>query len=86
MVVAVGLFSMMDAVMKALTATYPATQVAAMRGLSAMPLVCLYVLWRGEAHALLRIRWPLHLFRGVIGVLMALHHRQRSVSTRYPRC
>ena len=46
MVVAVGLFSMMDAVMKALTATYPATQVAAMRGLSAMPLVCLYVLWR----------------------------------------
>jgi drug/metabolite transporter (DMT)-like permease len=70
MVIAVGLFSMMDAVMKTLTATYPATQVAAMRGLSAMPLVCLYVLWRREAHALLRIRWPLHLFRGVIGVLM----------------
>ena len=31
MVVAVGLFSMMDAVMKTLTATYPAMQVAAMR-------------------------------------------------------
>jgi len=70
MVIAVGLFSMMDAVMKTLTATYPATQVAAMRGLSAMPLVCLYVLWRREAGALLKIRWPLHLLRGAIGVTM----------------
>lgn len=70
MSVAVGFFAVMDAVMKTLGATYPAMQVAALRGLSAFPLVCLYVLWRGEAGALLRIRWPLHVARGVLGVVM----------------
>ena len=70
MLLAVGFFSLMDAVMKALGASYPPMQVAAMRGLSALPLVCVYVLWRREAHLLLRVRWPLHLLRGVIGVLM----------------
>ncbi len=70
MLLAVAFFSLMDAVMKTLGANYPPIQVAAMRGLSALPLVCLYVLWRREAHLLLRVRWPLHLLRGVIGVLM----------------
>ena len=70
MLLAVAFFSLMDAVMKTLGANYPPMQVAAMRGLSALPLVCLYVLWRREAHLLLRVRWPLHLLRGVIGVLM----------------
>lgn len=70
MLAAVGFFSLMDAVLKTLTATYPALQVAALRGLCALPLVCLYVLWRKEAGLLLRIRWPLHLLRGVIGILM----------------
>jgi drug/metabolite transporter (DMT)-like permease len=70
MLVAVGFFSLMDAVMKTLAATYPAMQVAALRGLAALPLVCLYVVWRQETRALLRIRWPLHLVRGVLTVLM----------------
>ena len=70
MLAAVGSFSMMDAVVKALTGSYPPMQVAALRGLSAMPLVCLYVLWRGEGRQLLQVRWPLHLFRGVIGIVM----------------
>ena len=70
MLAAVGSFSMMDAVMKALTGSYPPMQVAALRGLSAMPLVCLYVLLRGEGRQLLQVRWPLHLFRGVIGIVM----------------
>ena len=70
MLLAVGFFSLMDAVMKTLGASFAPMQVAAMRGLSALPLVCLYVLWRREAHLLLRVRWPLHLLRGVIGVLM----------------
>ena len=46
MLLAVAFFSLMDAVMKTLGANYPPMQVAAMRGLSALPLVCLYVLWR----------------------------------------
>lgn len=70
MLAAVGFFALMDAVMKTLAAHYPAMQVAALRGLAALPLVCLYVLWRREARAMLRIRWPLHLVRGVLGVLM----------------
>ncbi len=60
----------MDAILKTLAGSYPATQVAAMRGLCAWPLVCLYVVWRRETGALLRVRWPLHLLRGCIGILM----------------
>ena len=70
MLAAVGSFSMMDAVIKTLTDSYPPMQVAALRGLSAMPLVCIYVVWRRESRSLLQVRWPLHLFRGVIGVVM----------------
>ncbi len=70
MLAAVGFFSLMDAVLKTLVGHYPPMQVAALRGLSALPLVCLYVLWRKEFALLLRVRWPLHLLRGVIGVLM----------------
>jgi drug/metabolite transporter (DMT)-like permease len=70
MVVAVGAFSMMDASMKSLTSSYPPLQVACLRGLAAMPLVCLYVLWRREWGGLLKVRWPLHLLRTVVGVTM----------------
>ncbi|OYU30800.1 MAG: EamA family transporter [Comamonadaceae bacterium PBBC2] len=70
MLVAVGFFSLMDAVLKTLGSSYPAMQVAAMRGLSALPLVCAYVLWRRQARGLLQIRWSLHLLRGVMSVGM----------------
>ena len=70
MLAAVGFFSLMDAVLKALNASYSPIQVAALRGLSAWPLVCLYVLWRRETHLLLKVRWPLHIMRGVIGIAM----------------
>ncbi len=70
MLIAVGAFSLMDAVLKTLAGSYPAVQVAALRGLAAMPLVGAYVLWRREAGLLLRIRWRLHLLRGVIGIVM----------------
>lgn len=67
---AVSFFSWMDAVMKLLAAHYPAVQVAALRGLSGLPLVCLYVWWRGEASRVMQVRWPLHLLRGGLGVGM----------------
>lgn len=70
MLLAVGFFSLMDAVLKTLGSSYPAMQVAALRGLSALPLVCVYVLWRKQAQGLFKIRWSLHLLRGVMGVLM----------------
>lgn len=68
MLVAVGCFSLMDALMKALAGSYPAIQVAALRGLGALPLVTLYVWWRGQAASLLRVRWSLHLLRGAANI------------------
>lgn len=70
MLAAVSFFAWMDAVMKLLAAHYPAVQVAALRGLAGLPLVCLYLWWRGEAGRVLQVRWPLHLLRGVLGVAM----------------
>ena len=70
MLIAVAFFSGMDAILKTLVASYPAMQVAAMRGLCALPLVCLYVIWRKETGALLAVRWRLHVLRGGITILM----------------
>ncbi len=72
MVAACAMFACMDAVLKALSGSYPPLQVTALRGLTAMPLVCLYVLWRGQLRFVFsrHLRWGLHLLRGVITVLM----------------
>lgn len=70
MLVAVALFALMDAGLKQLTADYGAFQVAALRGLSSLPFVLPWALWRGGVRPLLRVRWPLHALRGVLGVVM----------------
>jgi len=70
MLAAVVFFAMMDTCMKMLSAHYPAMQVAALRSLSSLPLVCAYLVWRGAHRSLLRIRWPLHLMRAAIGIAM----------------
>ncbi|MDB5791400.1 MAG: EamA family transporter [Massilia sp.] len=70
MLIAVFMFSLMDTAMKLLAAHYPAMQVAALRALSSLPLVCAYVAWRGGFGSMLRVRWPLHLLRGALGIGM----------------
>lgn len=70
MLLAVGLLAIMDAGLKTLAATYPPLQVAALRGMVALPLVAAYVAWRGAGASLLRVRWPLHLVRGALGIAM----------------
>src|SRR6218665_3982307 len=70
MLAAMFFFSLMDAMLKALSDSYPAMQVAALRGWTALPLVALYVLWRGEEHRLLQVRWLLHLPGGGLTVAM----------------
>lgn len=70
MICAVAMFALMDTAMKLLSAHYPPMQVAALRGLSSLPLVAVYVLWRGKAASLWRVRWPLHVLRGILGILM----------------
>ncbi|WP_342351596.1 DMT family transporter [Rhodoferax fermentans] len=70
MLVAVGFFAFMDTILKVLSTHYPALQVAALRGWVALPLILVWIQWRGSWHTLLRIRWPLHLLRGVLGICM----------------
>ncbi|TCT23427.1 DMT family transporter [Thermomonas haemolytica] len=70
MLVAVAAFALMDAGMKALSAQYPPLQVAALRGAASLPWVLAWALWTAGPAGLRMVRWPLHLLRGVLGVLM----------------
>ena len=70
MLAGVASFSLMDAGLKLLTAHYPSAQVAALRGLSALPVVFAWAMYAGGARQLVQVRWPLHLIRGVLSVLM----------------
>lgn len=74
MLASVGLFSLMDAGLKLLVARYPPLQVSALRGLASLLFVLPWALWSlgpdRFGPAMLRVRWPLHLLRGVLGVAM----------------
>lgn len=70
MLIAVAMFALMDTAMKLLSAHYPAMQVTALRSLSSLPLVCAYIAWRGRFGGLLKVRWPLQLLRGALGIAM----------------
>ncbi len=72
MLAAMAMFACMDALLKALAGTYPPLQVTALRGLTALPLVCLYVVWRREVSAVFsrQLRWRLHLLRAFFSVTM----------------
>ena len=70
MLVAVAVFALMDAGLKPLSAHYPPFQVAALRGASSLPLVLAWALATAGLRPLLRVRWPLHLLRGVLGMAM----------------
>lgn len=70
MLVAVAMFAMMDAGLKQLSTHYPPFQVASLRGAASLPLVLVWALWTGGVAPLLRVRWSLHVLRGVLGVAM----------------
>jgi drug/metabolite transporter (DMT)-like permease len=70
MLVSVALFALMDAGLKLLSAHYPPFQVAALRGAASLPYVLVWALLTVGPARLLQVRWPLHLLRGVLGVLM----------------
>lgn len=87
MLIAVGLFSVMDAGLKILSPHYSAMQVAALRGLSSLPLICAWVAWRSPVSTIFRVRWPLHFLRGALAILMlaffAFALRQLPLATAY---
>jgi drug/metabolite transporter (DMT)-like permease len=70
MLLAVFMFALMDTAMKLLAARYPAMQVAALRALCSLPLVAAYVAWRGAFQGIFQVRWPMHVLRGLLGILM----------------
>ena len=70
MLAAVGVFSIMDAVMKQLTVRYPAIQVASLRGLSSLPFVALPYAVMGQLGLLRPVRLGLHLVRAALAVVM----------------
>lgn len=70
MVLAVFMFALMDTVMKLLSQRYPAIQVAALRSLTSLPLIVIYVGIKVGYGDIFRIRWPLHILRAVLGIAM----------------
>jgi len=70
MLLAVATFAVMDACLKTLTPHYPAMQLTALRALSSLPLVLVWVTFDGGLGQLLRVRWPLHLLRGALSIVM----------------
>ena len=70
MLLAVLMFSGMDASMKALTAHYSPMQITCLRAACAWPLIIVW-LWHGNRLQHLRqARWSLHLLRAVLGIVM----------------
>ena len=70
MLIAVGSLSAMDACLKVLSATYPPLQVVALRALASLPVIVVWIGVTGGFGQLLRIRLPLHLLRGALGIFM----------------
>lgn len=87
MLLAVALFALMDAGLKAMAAHYPPFQVAALRGAASLPLVLAWALATAGPRPLLRVRWSLHVLRGALGVAMmasfAYALRHMPLSTAY---
>jgi drug/metabolite transporter (DMT)-like permease len=87
MLIAVGFFAVMDALLKVLSTRYPALQVAALRGWVALPLIALWIQSRGTWQTVWRIRWPLHLLRGVLAIgmltLFTTGLKQLPIATAY---
>ena len=70
MLIAVAAFGVMDAFLKLLAGHYPPLQIAALRGWVSLPLITLWVAFAGGFGQLLRVRWGLHLLRGILSVVM----------------
>lgn len=70
MLLAVAVFAAMDAGLKLLVPFYPPLQLSALRGAASLPFVLAWVLPSVGVAGLLRVRWRLHLLRGVLGTVM----------------
>jgi drug/metabolite transporter (DMT)-like permease len=70
MLLAVFLFSGMDAAMKQLTDSYGPMQITCLRAACAWPFIVLWLAKTQRLQHLLDARWSLHVFRAVLGIIM----------------
>jgi drug/metabolite transporter (DMT)-like permease len=70
MIAAVGIFGVMDALMKFLAASYPPMQIASLRGASSLPFVFATCLATGRFADLRPRRLHLHALRAVVSIGM----------------
>ncbi|MBK8238857.1 MAG: DMT family transporter [Deltaproteobacteria bacterium] len=70
MLLAVAVFAAMDAGLKLLVPFYPPLQLSALRGAASLPFVLAWVLPSTGIAGLVRVRWRLHLLRGLLGTAM----------------
>ena len=87
MLLAVGLFAFMDALLKLLAGHYPPLQVSFLRGATALPFVLLPILARRRLTRLRPVNVRLHLARGALSVVMLSSFvyavRESSLATTY---
>src|SRR2546421_85604 len=69
MIAAVAVFSGMDALLKLLSAHYPPMEVTVLRGAASLPFMLLPLLVTGRWSELRMRRFPMHLLRGLLGVV-----------------
>ena len=82
MLAAVAAFAGMDALLKVLSTSYPAIQVAALRGAASLPFLVLPLLVTGRLRNLKPNRFGMHLLRGalMIGVICGFVYSVRVLS------
>jgi len=70
MLVAVGAFAAMDALLKLLAGAYSPMQVSALRGAASVPFLVVPLLLTRRLHELKPVNWRLQLLRGVLTVIV----------------
>jgi drug/metabolite transporter (DMT)-like permease len=70
MIAAVAVFSFMDGILKFFAMRYPPMEVAALRGATSLPFTLAPVLIAGRWRDLIPRRWPMHLLRGILSVVV----------------
>jgi drug/metabolite transporter (DMT)-like permease len=70
MIAAVAVFSFMDGVLKFFAMRYPPMEVAALRGAASLPFTLAPVLIAGRLRDLVPRRWPMHVLRGILSVVV----------------
>jgi drug/metabolite transporter (DMT)-like permease len=70
MVAAVASLALMDGALKTLSPHYSPLQITTMRALGTLPVTIVWVLFSRGVGQLIHVRFPLHLLRGVISIVM----------------